>query len=64
MSCPPKRFLGLKRDVAPRKPDIMQIALGPMAQFATLTLTVAPDMNGLTELRQNSRFMMIYHRLL
>jgi hypothetical protein len=51
ISCPPKRFLGLKRNVAPRKADIMQIAIGPMGQFATLTLTVTPNVKGFPELR-------------
>jgi hypothetical protein len=62
--CPPKRLFGLVHDVAPRKPDVMQIALGPMGQFATLTLAIPPDVNGIAELRQKPRFMMIYHRFM
>src|ERR1700722_10630737 len=42
----------------------MQIALGPMGQFATLALAIAPDVNGIAELRQKPGFMMIYHRFM
>jgi hypothetical protein len=51
-------------NVAPRKPDIMQIAFGPVGEFATLTLTVTPHVDGFAELRQKPRFMMIYHRFM
>jgi hypothetical protein len=42
----------------------MQIAIGPMGQFATLTLALAPHVKGSSELRQKPRFMMIYHRFM
>jgi hypothetical protein len=35
-----------------------------VGQFATLTLPVAPDVNGFAKLRQKPRFMMIYHRFM
>jgi len=64
MSCPPKRFLGFVNNVTPRQSNIVQVAIGPMGQFAALALTIAPDVNGFSELRQKARFMMIYHRFL
>jgi hypothetical protein len=42
----------------------MQIAIGPMGQFATMTLALAPHVNGIAELRQKPRFMMICHRFM
>jgi hypothetical protein len=62
--CPPKRLFGLVHNVAPRQSDVMQIAIGPMGQFATLTLALAPHVKGIAELRQKPRFMMIYHRFM
>jgi hypothetical protein len=62
--CPPKRLFGLERDVAPRKPYIVQVTIAPMRQFATLTLPVAPNVKGLAELRKEPRLMMIYHRFM
>jgi len=51
-------------NVAPRQSDIVQVAIGPMGQFAALALTIAPDVNGFSELRQKTRLMIIYHRFL
>jgi hypothetical protein len=62
--CPPKRLLGLMHEVTPRKSDVVQVAIGPLGQFATLALTVAPNLNGFAELRQQPRFMMTYHRFM
>jgi hypothetical protein len=42
----------------------MQIALGPMGQFAPLALTIAPNVERLTKLGQDPGTMMIYHRFL
>jgi hypothetical protein len=64
ISCTPKRFLGFVNNVAPRQSDIVQVAIGPMGQFAALALTIAPDVNGFSELRQKTRLMIIYHRFL
>ena len=41
---PPERLFGLVNDVAPGKADVVQVAIGPLGQFAPLALTVAPDM--------------------
>src|ERR1700720_4030380 len=60
-SSPPERLFGLAHDVAPGQPDIVEVAIGPMGQFAALTPPVAPDMEGLGELGQKSRTMMICH---
>jgi hypothetical protein len=58
----PKRLFGLVDDVAPGKADIVQVAIGPLGQFAPLTPTIAPDMKLLAELRQKPGTMMICHR--
>jgi len=42
----------------------MQVAIGPLGQFAALALTVAPHMNGLAEVAQKPDIMMIYHRFM
>jgi hypothetical protein len=62
--CPPKRLFGLVNDVAPGKADIVQLAIGPLRQFAPLALAFAPDMQLFAELRQKTGTMMIYHRLM
>jgi hypothetical protein len=59
---PPKRLLSLVSDVAPRKSDVMQVAIGPMGQFMPLLPAVTPDMQRINEPRQKPQFMMIYHR--
>jgi len=61
---PPKRLFGLVHNVAPRQSDVMQIAIGPMDQFPTLTVALAPHVKGIAKLRQKPRFMMIYHRFI
>src|ERR1700680_1565469 len=61
-SSPPKRLFGLANDVAPGKSDVVQIAIGPSGQFAPLALTVAPNVERLTDLRQKPGTMMIRHR--
>jgi hypothetical protein len=63
-SSPPKRFFGLANDIAPGQTDVMQVAIGPLGQFAALPLTVAPNVEGFAELGQNPRVMMIYHRFM
>jgi hypothetical protein len=59
---PPERLLGFVGNVAPRKPDIMQIARGPLRQLAPLAAAIAPNTKGLAELREKARTMMISHR--
>jgi len=59
---PPERLSGLVGDVAPGQADIMQIAVGPLRQFAPGAPAVAPEMEGFAKLRENSRAMMICHR--
>jgi hypothetical protein len=63
-SSPPKRLFGLVNDVTPGKADIVQVAIGPLRQFAPLTPTISPDMQLLVELRQKPGTMMIYHRFM
>src|SRR6516225_2524531 len=57
----PKRFFGLTDHVAPGKPDVMQVPLGPMAQLAALPPALAPDMQCLTDTGQKPDIMIIYH---
>jgi hypothetical protein len=40
-SSPPEGFLDFQSDVAPGQPDIMQVAVGPLRQFAALPNPVA-----------------------
>jgi hypothetical protein len=60
-SSPPKRLLGLADDIAPRKPDIVQVAIRPMGQFTPLASTVPPDIQPAAESGPISQFMMICH---
>jgi len=48
--CPPKRLFGFASDIAPRKSDVVQIAVTPPRQFKPLTPALAPDMERFTEL--------------
>jgi hypothetical protein len=61
---PPKRLFGLVNDIAPRQSDVVQVAIGPLGQFAPLALPVAPNMEGLVELSEKARLMMICHRFM
>jgi hypothetical protein len=63
-SCPPNRLFGLIGDVAPGKPDIMQVALGQFGQLAPLKLARPPHLERLDELREQVGTMMIYHRFM
>jgi hypothetical protein len=56
------RLFGLVNDVTPRKPDVMQVAFGPLRQFAPAALTIAPSVEDFTELREKALAMMICHR--
>jgi hypothetical protein len=62
LSCPPKRLFGLIGDVAPGKPDVMQVALGQFGQLAPLKLARPPHVQRLAELCEQAGTMMIYHR--
>src|SRR5260370_30510734 len=61
---PPKRLFGLVNDVATRKSDVMQVPVGPLCQLTPLALTLAPGMEGLAELGEKARTMIIYHRFM
>src|ERR1700692_1250879 len=60
-SSPPERLFGLTHYVTPGQPDVVECAICPRGQFAALTPPVAPDIDGLGELGQKSRTMMICH---
>jgi hypothetical protein len=62
-SGPPKRFFCLVNDLAPGQPDVVQVTLGPAAQFAPLALPVAPGVKHFAELGENA-IMMIYHLIM
>jgi hypothetical protein len=51
-SSPPKRLFGLVDDIAPRKSDVMQVAIGPMRQFTPLSPAFAPHMQPLADLSE------------
>src|SRR4051812_26682593 len=61
-SSPPERLFGFESDVAPRQPDIVQVALGPVGELAALLLTMAPDMQGFPDPGPEAGTMMITHR--
>jgi hypothetical protein len=61
---PPKRLLDLLSDVAPGQAHVMQVALGPLGQFAPLVYALAPDVQRLADVSENARAMMIYHRFM
>jgi hypothetical protein len=61
---PPERLFGLANDIAPRKSNVMQVAIGPLGQFAPLTPTLPPDVEGFAELREKPEIMMIYHLMM
>jgi hypothetical protein len=61
---PPEGFFGLVDDIAPRKPDVVQVAIGPLRQFAPLTHALAPDMQGLAKLGKKAGMMIICHRFM
>ena len=61
-SSPPEGLLNFQSDVAPGQPDIMQVAVGPLRQFAALPNPVAPNVQGVADLLQKTPAMMICHR--
>ncbi len=62
-SSPPERFLDFQSDIAPGQPDIMQVAVGPLRQFAALPNPVAPSVQGVADLLHKTPTMMICHRI-
>jgi len=54
-SSPPKRLFGLVSDVTPGKADVMQVAIGPLGQFAPLALTLSPVNGMLRRFRPDRR---------
>jgi hypothetical protein len=42
----------------------MQVAIGPMGQFAPLALTIAPDPDRLAKLGETAGIMIIRHRFM
>jgi hypothetical protein len=63
-SSPPEGFIGFVRDVAPGQADIVQVALGPMAEFLAGLITLPPSVEGLAQLAQNAPNMMICHQFM
>jgi hypothetical protein len=61
-SSPPEGFFGFVRDVAPGQADIVQVALGPVAEFLASLITLPPGVKGLAQLAQNALNMIICHR--
>jgi hypothetical protein len=61
-SSPPEGFFGFVRDVAPGQADIVQVALGPMAQFLASLVPSPPGVEGVAQLAQNTSNMMICHK--
>ena len=49
-----KGFL-TSRAMSPAQPDIMQVAVGPLRQFAALPNPVAPNVQGVADLLQKNR---------
>jgi hypothetical protein len=47
---PPERLLGFENDVAPGKPDIVQVTRGQFGQLTPLMLALPPDMQGFAEI--------------
>jgi hypothetical protein len=52
------------RDVAPGQADIVQVAIGPMGEFLSGLVTLTPGVQGLAQLAQNARNMMICHHFM
>jgi hypothetical protein len=63
-SCAPERLFKLAHNIAPLQPDIMQIAIGPPGQFASLASALTPDSKNFAEPAQNTLSMRIRHDLM
>jgi hypothetical protein len=63
-SGPPKRLFGFENDVAPGQADIVQVTVAQFSELTPLLLALPPDMEGLAELGEKPRTMMIYHRFM
>src|SRR5690242_15176220 len=64
LSGPPEGFVGFRGDIAPGQADVMQIAGGPIAQFAARPVALVPDMEGFADLVDEPSCMMICHRII
>src|SRR5258708_3332861 len=62
ISSPPEGFLDFQSDVAPGQPDIVQVAVGPLRQFAALPNPGAPNVQGVADLLEKTPAKMICHR--
>jgi hypothetical protein len=60
---PARRFLDFQSDITPGQPDIMQVAVGPLRQFAALPNPVAPGVQGIADLLHKAPTMMICYRI-
>src|SRR6201999_937229 len=63
-SSPPEGFLGLVHDVAPGQADVVKFAGAPLRQLLAGAIALPPDVDGLAEVGQNARNMMICHRFM
>src|SRR5262249_55839561 len=61
---PPERLFGFADKVAPRRADVVQVAVGPLSQFLTRAVTLPPGVESLGESGPNARNMMICHRFM
>src|SRR5689334_14972824 len=61
---PPKRLVGLVGDIAPGDADVVQLPIGPTRQLPAGLVALPPDMEGLSQLAEKARYMMIYHRFM
>src|SRR5436309_542442 len=59
---PPERFFGFVNDIAPGQADVVQVALGPVGQFAALVLAIPPGAERFNDLGPEAGTMMISHR--
>jgi hypothetical protein len=51
-------------DVTQGNADIVEVPIGPLSEFTPVADALAPNAKGLADLGQNSKTMIIYHRLM
>jgi len=62
LSGPPERLVDFVIDVGPGPADIVKVAFAPMRKLLTAPVALPPNLEGLTQLGQDSPNMMICHR--
>src|SRR5215510_4858461 len=63
LSSPPERLVDFVGDVGGGHADVVEVPLRPFGKLAPHLVALAPDMEGLGQLREKAVSMMIYHRL-